>query len=179
MARIVEVLPYDPTWPQIYCAEASQVSTVLGANLLAAYHIGSTAVPGLAAKPIIDILLVVRELQALDTCNTALAALGYQAKGEHGIIGRRYFSKKEGDRHLFHLHAYAEGHADIIQHMNFREFLIAHPGAVVDYQTLKQGLAEQFRDAPAEYTAGKADFIREVEKWAAAWRAGLDQEIGQ
>jgi GrpB-like predicted nucleotidyltransferase (UPF0157 family) len=179
MARIVEVIPYNPTWPQIYCAEAAQVSLVLGSNLVAAHHIGSTAVPGLAAKPTIDILLVVRELTALDACNTALAELGYQAKGEHGILGRRYFSRKEGDRHLFHIHAYAEGHADIDRHLNFRDYLISHPAAALDYQTLKQGLAAQFRDAPAEYTAGKADFIREVERRAAVWRAELDHETGQ
>jgi GrpB-like predicted nucleotidyltransferase (UPF0157 family) len=179
MARIVEVLPYDPTWPQNYLAEVAQVSPILGSNLVAAHHIGSTAVPGLGAKPTIDILLIVRALQALDACNTALAVLGYQAKGEHGILGRRYFSKKEGDRHLFHIHAYAEGHADIERHLNFRDYLIAHPAAALDYQILKQGLAAQFREEPAEYTAGKANFIREVESRAAAWRAGLDQEIGQ
>lgn len=179
MARIIEVLPYDPNWPLIYRAEVAQISPILGANLAVAHHIGSTAVPGLAAKPTIDILLVVRELQALDACNTALAALGYQPKGEHGILGRRYFSKKEADRHLFHMHAYAEGHADIIRHLDFRDYLIAHPGAAVDYQTLKQGLAHQFRDAPAEYTAGKADFILEIERRAAGWRAGLDLEFGQ
>ena len=178
MARIIEVLPYDPIWPQIYLVEVDQVSTVLGSNLLAAHHIGSTGVPGLAAKPTIDILLIVRELTALDACNTALADLGYQAMGEHGIMGRRYFSKKEGDRHLFHMHAYAEGHADITRHLNFRDYLIAHPAAALDYQALKQGLAVQFRDAPAEYTAGKADFIGEVEGRAKAWRAGMDQEFG-
>ncbi|MBW6467236.1 MAG: GrpB family protein [Brevefilum sp.] len=178
MARIVEVLPYDPTWPQIYHGEVVQVASVLGSNLVAPHHIGSTAVPGLAAKPTIDILLVVRDLQILDDANTALAALGYQAMGEHGISGWRYFSKKEGDRHLFHLHTYAEGHADIIRHLNFRDYLIAHPSEVFDYQTLKQSLATQFRDRPAAYTAGKADFIHAVEKRAAAWRAGLDQDIG-
>jgi GrpB-like predicted nucleotidyltransferase (UPF0157 family) len=179
MARIVEVIPYNLTWPQNYLAEVAQVLPILGSNLVAAHHIGSTAVPGLAAKPTIDILLIVGELQALDARNTNLAALGYQAKGEHGILGRRYFSKKEGDRHLFHIHAYAEGHADIERHLSFRDYLIAHPSAALDYQTLKQGLAAQFRETPAEYTAGKADFIREVERRAAAWRAGLDQEIGQ
>jgi GrpB-like predicted nucleotidyltransferase (UPF0157 family) len=179
MARIIEVLPYDPAWPQIYFAESVQVSTALGKNLVAAHHIGSTAVPGLAAKPTIDILLIVRELATLDACNTALADLGYQAKGEHGILGRRYYSKKEGDRHLFHIHAYAEGHVDITRHLNFRDFLIAHPGAALQYQALKQVLAKQFRDAPAEYTAGKERFICEVERQAAAWRAGLDQEFGQ
>jgi GrpB-like predicted nucleotidyltransferase (UPF0157 family) len=179
MARMIEVLPYDPTWPMIYRVEAVQVATVLGSNLVAAHHIGSTAVPGLAAKPTIDILLVVCELQALDDRNTALAALGYQAKGEHGILGRRYFSKREGDRHLFHIHAYAEEHTDINRHLNFRDYLIAHPAVALDYQTLKQALAEQFRDAPAEYTAGKADFIREIEIRAETWRAGLDQEFGQ
>jgi GrpB-like predicted nucleotidyltransferase (UPF0157 family) len=179
MARMIEVLPYDPSWPMIYRAEVVQVATVLGSNVVAAHHIGSTAVPGLAAKPTIDILLVVRELEALDACNPALADLGYQAKGEHGILGRRYFSKKEGDRHLFHIHAYAEGHTDINRHLNFRDYLIAHPGAALDYQILKQALAVQFRDAPAEYTAGKADFIREIEIRAAAWQAGLDQDFGQ
>jgi GrpB-like predicted nucleotidyltransferase (UPF0157 family) len=179
MARIIEMQPYDPNWPEIYCIEVAQVSPALGRNLLASHHIGSTAVPGLAAKPTIDIMLVVHELAALDACNTALADLGYQAMGEHGILGRRYFSKKEGDWHLFHMHAYAEGHADIDRHLNFRDYLIAHPAAALDYQTLKQSLVEAFRDAPSEYTAGKGDFIREVEKRAAAWRAGLDQEFGQ
>jgi GrpB-like predicted nucleotidyltransferase (UPF0157 family) len=179
MARMIEVLPYDPTWPMIYRAEVVQVATVLGSNVVAAHHIGSTAVPGLAAKPTIDILLVVRELETLDGRNHALAALGYQAKGDHGILGRRYFSKKEGDRHLFHIHAYAERHADITRHLNFRDYLIAHPGAALDYQTLKQALAAQFRDAPSEYTAGKAGFIFDVERRAEVWRAGLDQEFGQ
>jgi GrpB-like predicted nucleotidyltransferase (UPF0157 family) len=146
---------------------------------VAVHHIGSTAVPGLAAKPTIGILLIVRELAALDACNTLLADLGYQAKGEHGILGRRYFSKKEADHHLFHMHAYADGHPDIDRHLNFRDYLIAHPIVALDYQTLKQNLAEQFRDVPVAYTAGKANFILEVEKRAAAWRAGLDQEFGQ
>ena len=178
MPRIVEVIPYNPTWPQIYGAEVAQVLPVLGANLVAAHHIGSTAVPGLAAKPTIDILLVVHELAALDACNPALAELGYQPKGEHGILGRRYFSKNEGDRHLFHIHAYAEGHTDIDRHLNFRDYLIAHPSVALDYQALKQGLAAKFREEPAVYTAGKADFIQKVEKRAAAWRAGLVQETG-
>jgi GrpB-like predicted nucleotidyltransferase (UPF0157 family) len=72
MARMIEVLPYDPTWPMIYRAEVVQVATVLGSNVVAAHHIGSTAVPGLAAKPTIDILLVVRELETLDGCNSTL-----------------------------------------------------------------------------------------------------------
>jgi GrpB-like predicted nucleotidyltransferase (UPF0157 family) len=178
MARIIEVLPYNPNWPRLYHAEVVQVAPIIGPNLVVVHHIGSTAVPGLAAKPTIDILLVVRDLHLLDDRNNALADLGYQAKGEHGISGRRYFSKKEGDRHLFHLHAYVEGHTDIIRHLNFRDYLIAHPAVAFDYQTLKQGLAAQFRDVPAAYTAGKADFIHAVEKRAAAWRAGLDQEFG-
>lgn len=176
MARIVEVLPYDPAWPEAYQAELGRIAPLLGANLVVAHHIGSTAVPGLAAKPTIDILLVVRDLEALDACNAAMQQLGYAAKGENGIPGRRYYQMLRDEQHVFHLHAYIEGHPEIMRHLNFRDYLIAHPDTAFEYQALKQALAGRFRDAPPEYTSGKEDFIRAVDERAAAWRVELDQD---
>lgn len=170
MARIIEIQSFNPDWPRIFHEEAQNVKAVLGPNLLSAHHIGSTAVPGLAAKPIIDILLVVQSLDTLDACNDTMLRLGYIAKGENGISGRRYFQRLEGEQHLFHIHAFAVGHPEIARHLNFRDYLIAHPQTAQDYQDLKYTLAAQFREGPADYTADKGDFIRLVDERAAAWR---------
>ena len=176
MSRIVEIVPYDPNWPDKYNAEMVLIAGALGSNLAAAHHIGSTAVPGLAAKPTIDILLVVDSLDALDASNEKMSDLGYQAKGEHGIPGRRYFQKLDGDVHLFHIHAFNPGHPDVDNHLNFRDYLIAHPKTAQAYQHLKRDLAKRYRHQPAAYTAGKDTFIWEVNQQAAAWRSVQSEE---
>lgn len=171
MARIVEVVPYDPAWPETYRSEIKQIGGVVGANLIIAHHIGSTAVPGMAAKPTIDILLVVRDLDLLDACNAAMMDLGFQPKGEHGIPGRRYFQKVDGEVHLVHIHGFENGHPDVARHINFRDYLTAHPETAEAYQSLKLQLAVRFKFEPAQYTSGKDAFIRAVDARAAAWRA--------
>lgn len=176
MARKVNILPYDPGWSDAYREEVALISVVIGANLAAAHHIGSTAVPGLAAKPTIDILLVVHDLGLLDACNNEMSELGYYPKGEHGIPGRRYFQKLAGDDHLFHIHAFKAGHPDIARYLNFRDYTIAHPETAEAYQELKQKLAVRFQDRPADYTAGKEAFIRAVDQRATTWRAEENEE---
>ena len=94
----VIVVPYCEEWPELYQTEAEEIRGILGENLVDIYHIGSTSVPGLAAKPIIDIMPVVRHIALVDTCNAAFEVLGYECMGEFGIPGRRYF-RKGGDRH--------------------------------------------------------------------------------
>jgi GrpB-like predicted nucleotidyltransferase (UPF0157 family) len=178
MTRVIEVIPYDPAWLLHFKDAADQITTVLVSNLISAHHIGSTAVPGLAAKPIIDILLVVRSLEALDACNDAMGRLGYIAKSENGIAGRRYFQRLDGERHLVHIHAFKEGHPEITRHLNFRDYLIAHPQTAQAYQELKQKLASVFKASPQDYTAGKEFFIREVDTRAASWRADMHQVQG-
>ena len=168
----MEIIPYDPAWVQNYHDEVARFSAVLGSNLVTAHHVGSTAVPGLAAKAIIDILLVVRGFAALEACNPAMEALGYTPKGENGIPGRRYFQRLEGEQHRAHIHAFEERHPEITRLLNFRDYLIAHPHTARDYQALKQALAAQFREAPLGYNQGKTDFIRAVDARALAWRAG-------
>jgi GrpB-like predicted nucleotidyltransferase (UPF0157 family) len=132
----------------------------------------------LAAKPIIDILLVVKAHAALDACNDSLQGLGFIPKGEHGIVGRRYFSKMSGEQDLFHMHAFEAGHPDIVRHLNFRDYLIAHPPVANEYQALKTQLAKRFRNTPPEYTNAKSGFIRHVDALAADWRASLTRSPG-
>ncbi len=175
MMRMIEVVPHDPSWVLTFRDAAGQITEVVGLNLLAVHHIGSTAVPCLAAKPTIDILLVVQNLEELEVVDAALADLGYQAKGENGIPGRRYYQKLDGERHLVHIHAFKAGNSEITRHLNFRDYLIAHPQAAHAYQVLKQRLAVRFRETPKDYTAGKESFIRDIDARAAAWRAGLHQ----
>ena len=100
MVRKVVVLPYDPAWPQMVHAEAARLRPALGDNLISLHHMGSTAVPRLAAKPTVDILAVVRSHRRLDEGRAAIEALGYQAKGENGVPGRRYFQRLDGEVHL-------------------------------------------------------------------------------
>jgi GrpB-like predicted nucleotidyltransferase (UPF0157 family) len=169
MARKVDVVGYDRAWPAAFASEAEQIRGVLGSNRIAIHHMGSTAVPGLAAKPTIDLLIEVESLAVLDACNPTMLSLGYQAKGEHGIPGRRYFQRLEGDVHLFHVHAFKMGHPDILRHLNFRDYLRAHPDEARAYQALKLRLAAQFRYEPRCYTSGKTAFILAIDQRAALW----------
>ena len=90
---LVRVADYDPKWPEMFEAEAALVREIIGDNLITIFHIGSTAVPGLKAKPVIDMLPVVRDVEALGGLTREFDAAGYEAMGEFGLPGRRYFRK--------------------------------------------------------------------------------------
>ncbi len=171
MKRKVELAVYSPDWAKQFEEEAERLTAVLHPILLAIHHIGSTAVPGIRAKPIIDILIEVRDIGQVDGYNQAMAALGYTAKGENGIPGRRYFRKGSDRRHTHHVHVFQRGHPEIGRHLAFRDYLIAHPEAAQAYSDLKMQLARQFRTDTAAYTEAKSDFIRDVDAKAAVWRA--------
>jgi GrpB-like predicted nucleotidyltransferase (UPF0157 family) len=170
MVREIQVVSDNPDWPKQFQAEANGLTDALGENVISVHHIGSTAVPGLAAKPTIDILIVDRSHAWLDAHGQALESLGYCAKGENGIPGRRYFQRLAGEDHLFHLHAYEDGHPDIHRHLDFRDFLRVHPETARAYAALKQSLMAQYTYDPKLYTEGKSDFIQAVDRQVAAWR---------
>ena len=167
----VRVVPPDPRWPAEYEAEATLIRTALGANVAALHHIGSTAIAGIFAKPIIDMLLVVHDLHALDDCSDAMVRLGYEPKGEFGIAGRRYFRKRssEGVR-SHHVHAFRQGNADVERHLAFRDYMNSHPPAAESYSVLKQALAAAHPDDIEAYMDGKDAFIKEHERKALEWR---------
>ena len=93
MARKVEVVPYDPSWPVLFQSEAGQLAAILGEEVVAIHHVGSTAIAGMSAKPTVDILVEVHHIAKIDGLSNAMRNLGYKPKGEFGIPGRRFFSK--------------------------------------------------------------------------------------
>jgi GrpB-like predicted nucleotidyltransferase (UPF0157 family) len=168
----IHLAEHDLAWRTDFAQEAVRLRSVLGAALLDVHHIGSTAVPELVAKPVIDMLAVVSSVHGLDEYQDRLAHIGYEGMGEFGIPGRRYFRKHAADgRRTHHLHAFEAGAAEIERHLRFRDYLRAHPDEAMRYAALKRGLAAQSSDTRA-YTDGKAAFVREVDRRAAAWRQG-------
>ncbi len=167
----VHVVSYDPKWTVEFSDEAGRIRRVISDEMVAIHHIGSTAIPGIVAKPIIDILLEVRNLQRLDSRLFALAELGYDAKGEFGIPGRRYFRKNspKGER-THQIHAFEAGSVGSERHLAFRDYMIAYPGIAQSYSLLKQRLAAVHADDIEAYMDGKDSFIRDHEAQALLWR---------
>jgi GrpB-like predicted nucleotidyltransferase (UPF0157 family) len=168
--RIIEVVPYDEAWPSTFVTEKQSLSDMLGECVLAIHHIGSTAVPGLPAKPIIDILLEVSDLFVFDIRSPLLAGLGYQAKGEFGIPGRRYFTKG-GERRTHQLHAFKRSDTNVTRHLAFRDYLRTHPEIAVEYADLKRRVAASCENDIERYSAGKHDFVEAHQAAALVWRS--------
>jgi len=147
------------------------VATHLGENVVAIYHIGSTAIPNISAKPVIDLLVEVRGISEVDGQSSAMESLGYEVMGEYGIPGRRYFRKdnQEGIR-THNMHAFEAGSAEVERHLAFRDYMIAHPGDAQRYSELKRKLAEEHPQSLDMYMDGKDGFIKEIDRRAAQWR---------
>lgn len=158
--RILTVVDYNPQWPLLFEQESQQLRPVLGNTLVRIHHIGSTSVPGLMAKPVIDILLEVTSLAALDRKNSAMVDLGYTARGENGITNRRYFTKG-GHQRSHQIHAFVCGDRQIIKHLLFRDYLITHPGVAEQYARIKQTALLLAGNDAQRYSAFKASFIEE------------------
>jgi GrpB-like predicted nucleotidyltransferase (UPF0157 family) len=165
---IVEVLPYDPAWKDEYRREADRLLAVLGDDILEIHHIGSTSIPGIYAKPIIDILAGARDIADIDRHNDAMARLGYEARGEFGLPGRRFFTKGI-PRRTHNLHIFKAGNEEFTRHLDFRDYMIAHPEDARKYGELKRNLAEQHRGDIDGYCDGKDYFVKEMEQKAIAW----------
>lgn len=114
--QIIEVLAYDSNWPQQFAQEAASIKLIFADNFVAIHHIGSTAIPGLAAKPTIDMILEVKNIESVDNLNAAMAELGYEAWGEYRIPGRRFFVKGETKR-THHVHTFQTGSNEITRHI--------------------------------------------------------------
>ncbi|RCS42228.1 GrpB family protein [Bremerella cremea] len=169
--RIIEVVPSDPNWWFAYQIESSRLAEVLGDVLVLAHHIGSTAVPALAAKPVIDILLEVTDLAALDAKEIAMQQLGYTPRGELGIAGRRFYLRGLVQR-THHVHAFVQGSPDVLRHLAFRDYLVAHPSVALQYAQLKQQCAAACDNDNDKYCEGKQAFVVEHERKAVAWYVG-------
>ena len=163
----VRLAPYSSEWPPLFEEERRLLESAVAGRVLAFEHVGSTSVPGLAAKPIIDVMAAVGDLRDVEPCVGPLAAIGYVYKGENGLPGRHYFTKGAPLR-THHLHVVTPDSAFWREHLLFRDYLRAHPDAAREYARLKAELARRFARDRAAYTEAKAPFIRRVVELAQA-----------
>ena len=154
--------------------EIISLRKVLGDEIVATAHIGSTSIPGMMAKPIIDILLEVKRISKIDDYNDDMMKLGYNPRGEFGIPGRRYFSKSDSnDVRTHHVHAFQSGDIGLQRHLAFRDYMIVHPEDAREYAQLKLNLARVFQWDIDGYCKGKESYIDDMEKKALLWYHSL------
>lgn len=147
----------DASWPAAYADEAARLRAALGPVVREVHHIGSTAVP-LLAKPIIDVLVVAPDLEAIDARREALEKAGYKWRGENGIAGRRYLKRRKNG-HRAHVHAFPGTHPAVPDHLFFRDALRASTALADGYAELKRVLRVRHDGDREAYTDGKDEFI--------------------
>lgn len=171
----VVVTEYNEDWKQRFSEEAQKIKAIFGDELIDIHHIGSTSVPGLKAKPIIDIMPVVKDIEKVDSFNDRMEDIGYECMGELGMNGRRYF-RKGGDNRTHQVHVFQwDNKEDIDRHLAVRDYLRMHPDYVNRYGDLKESLATQFPKNIEAYMDGKDAFVKELEKYALQWSNGYKE----
>jgi len=158
----VEVVAYDPRWPLRYEKERDRIAAALGEGAGTIEHVGGTAVPGLPAKPVIDIMVGVPDIERAGQAVAGLINLGYQyvPELESQLPERRYFRRGMPETHHVHMVAMSSDFWE--EHLLFRDYLRTHPQAAEEYGKLKRGLAGRFRFDRDAYRAGKVPFIDTV-----------------
>lgn len=174
MPQPVELLRHDPAWAGLAARYGQALANLLGANLLTVHHIGSTAIAGIRAKPIVDLMPVVADLAAVDRARTVLEAAGHVWKGEFGLPGRRYLPKDDPvtGRRLMNIHLYERGSHEIVRHLAFRDHLRRHPQEAAAYEAEKLRCMALEPDDTARYSEAKAPWIEAAERRALAWWRG-------
>jgi GrpB-like predicted nucleotidyltransferase (UPF0157 family) len=158
----VEIRDYDPRWPAIFAGERDRLLAALAPAVTRIEHVGSTSVPGLAAKPIIDMMAAVPALPPLPEVCRTLRSLGYEDRGEAGVPGRIVFVLGPYACRTHSLHACVADGPFWRDHLVFRDHLRAHAGDAVRYAALKRRLAAAHPTDRGAYTTGKDDFVREI-----------------
>ena len=167
--RKVEVVPHNPEWHDVYQLESQRIINALDDNVVAVHHIGSTAIAGIYAKPIIDILVEVKDLSLLDSHSAT--QLGYEAMGEFGIRERQFFVKYDLDGvRTHHIHIYKAGSPQVARHIAFRDYMRFHPESAQEYSSLKRELAAKYPQNIDKYMDGKDGFIKLIDR-TAQWRS--------
>jgi len=182
LAAPILIADYDPRWPEIYEAEKERILDAIGRWLADIRHVGSTAVPGLAAKPTIDVMPGLRSLDDALPCIAPLGALGYEYRPEleSELPERRYFDKPAGSEwrglRKFHLHMVETSSDFWRRHILFRDYLREHPEVAREYESLKRELAARYGADREGYTGAKTAFITSIEERA---RAESESNVGR
>jgi GrpB-like predicted nucleotidyltransferase (UPF0157 family) len=160
---------YSPAWPLEFAQEATRLKALLGDELVAVHHIGSTSIPGLAAKSIIDLLPLARDITRIDDLTPTLQEAGYKAWGEYGLPGRRFFTKDHGAYRTHNVHIYQVDDPDTERHLAFCAFLRSHDDVRNEYEALKREVYALHPANVAAYNEGKDAWIKKMELVAVAW----------
>lgn len=166
----MRLTPYQAEWKKLYEKEAVRLRTVLGEKLLCVEHIGSTAVDGMEAKPLIDMMAAVEDLGEARSLVPGLEEFGYEGRGNGGVEGRIFLAKGPWNQRTHHL-SLTEPNSDHWQrNLLFRDYLRAHPEIAEEYRKLKQKLARKYPEDRESYTIGKNGFIEQAIECARAGR---------
>ena len=177
----IYIADYDPRWPAMFEEERTRLQAAIGEWAADIQHVGSTSIPGIAAKPIIDIAVHLNSLVDALYCITPLTELGYGCLGEFGIPGRIYFRKLTDDPvpgqtyggvgRTHQIHMYETGHEQYEKQIVFRDYLRAHPDAREEYEVLKRELAVRNAADVEAYAHAKSDFVQSILRSAAPARS--------
>ena len=166
MAATLEIVPYDPSWPSAFAAEQARIAGALQALALRIDHHGSTSVPGLAAKPIIDIQVSVARLEPMDAYRVPLSQLSYVHVPPRDDAFCPFFHRPAAWPHTHHIHVVTAGGAEERATLAFRDYLREHPDVARTYESLKRRLAPQHSAADfasrQAYADAKTEFVSRV-----------------
>jgi len=158
----VRLSPYNPQWKKLYEQERERVVSVIGEYILDIQHVGSTSIPGVKAKPIIDIAIGVKDLRTGRNCIKPLEGLGYEYKHDAGIKGRHFFAKGSEKNRTHYAHVEKLNGQLWKNHILFRDYLRTHEEAVKKYNKIKERLVKKYKDDRDSYAAEKNNFIEEI-----------------
>jgi len=174
MSTPVELDPHSSTWAELATRESARLAAVLGDNLVAIHHIGSTSIPGIRAKPLVDLMPEVLSLERLDQAEPGFLKLGYEQCGEFGIPGRRFCMLSDSaGRRLYNVHCFETGTLGLQRHLAFRDYLRAHPERAREYEAEKIRCQQLHPDDTRAYSLAKDPWIKAAERDALAWRSEL------
>lgn len=156
----VLLVPFDEDWAFQYEITKEQIMPILGDNVIHMYHVGSTAIKGIAAKPIIDVAVEIKSVEALNIKD--MIDIGYDWCGEDGKNRYLFVKRENGDMSTHHIHCYLEGSEDLQATVSFCDFLNSHPEYAKQYSDLKEELAVKYAEDRVAYTKAKADFITKI-----------------
>ena len=163
----IRLSDFSENWAQMFQLESEFLKTIFSDVIIRFEHFGSTSVRGMKAKPVIDMMCIVKEIEKVDLFNEKMNSLGYDVVGEYGISGRRLF-RKGGENRTHHIHFYQFDNPEIERHLIFRDYLRIHPEEANRYSHFKEELSKKF-DSTGEYSPAKKSFVKEMEQKALLW----------